>query len=302
MRARSLPHVVALLALLMTACGGSGEGDSTSTLTKERFIQRGDELCAQLDSRMDELFATFIPTLPERAEQYSQVVRIGRDFLSRFRALRAPESERDVQADAASSYERAIGLLERGVAAAKGSDLQGSNDLFKRGFAALAEGDATLGDAGFEICPKADTTRVRFTLPPDEVQGFSAEKKAYLEKAEAVCTADNRKLKPLEALAFGTGIPSLDTWKRFLTSALPIFRDMVDAIRRSGPPAADASTIERIASEYDEALTAAEQAQKAATEGDGQGFDAAMATVSEHSRAGDELAEEYGFIQCREAA
>jgi len=287
-------------ALALSACGGGGGGGGKARLSKTEFIASGERLCQALKADLDSVFDDFVATLPKRAAAYRRAIPLGRSFSRAFAALRPPAADESTIKASLKDYDSGLDRLEAGVRAAEAGDVARSNSEFTEGFKAIGRSDAVLRSYGFTVCAEPKTERSPFPLPDSQRQGFSAERNAFIQQADKLCAAGNTRLRPLESEAFSVGIPDLKAWARFLTSALPIFQQILDQVRALKPPAADVTTIATMLGNYDRALAAARAATDAAAAGDQARFNTAMDDVARFARDGDQAARTYGFRDCKE--
>ncbi len=298
MRATVGRAVAGLLVLALAACGG--DDDAGEEARKASFIAEGERLCSELKSRLDTIFLDFAPTLPHRAAAYSQVVPLGREFAQRFAALQPPEDDRARIEASLRDYNRGLDQLDEGVRAAQAGELGRSNGAFDAAFQSFARSDDVLRSYGFTVCAEAKTTRGVATLSEADRQALRQERRAYIDQADAVCREGNRRLKPLEDQAFSRGIPDLQTWRTFLSSAIPIFDDVLKRVRGLAPPPGDEARVAGMLDEFDRALATARRASDAAAAGDQKAFDAALDEATTFAKRGDDQSKRYGFRDCRE--
>jgi hypothetical protein len=295
---RARGTVVGLLVLALAACGG--DDDAGESAQKASFIAEGERLCSELKSRLDTIFLDFAPTLPQRAEAYSQVVPLGREFAQRFAALQPPEDDKARIETSLRDYNRGLDQLDEGVRAAQAGELGRSNAAFDTAFQSFARSDDVLRSYGFTVCAEAKTTRGVAVLSEADRQALRQEKRAYIDQADAICREGNQRLEPLEDRAFSRGIPDLPTWRTFLTSAIPIFDDVLRRVRALAPPPGDQATVAGMLDEFDRALVAARRASDAAAAGDQRAFDAALEEAAAFAKRADDQSKAYGFRDCRE--
>ncbi|HEX2041634.1 MAG TPA: hypothetical protein VHF24_03265 [Acidimicrobiales bacterium] len=295
---RAVAAVLGLLVLAVSACGG--DDDSGEAAQKASFIADGELLCSEFKARLDAVFLDFAPTLPQRAEAYSQVVPVGREFARRFAALQPPEDDKARIEASLTDYNRGLDQLDEGVRAAQAGDRDRSNGAFDAAFRSFARSDDVLRSYGFTVCAEAKTTRGVPVLSEADRQALRQEKRAYLDRADAICREGNQRLKPLEDQAFSRGIPDLATWRTFLMSAIPIFDDVLARVRALTPPPGDEATVSAMLDDFDRALEAAGRAADAAGRGDQGAFDAALDEATALAKRGDDQSKAYGFGDCRE--
>jgi hypothetical protein len=296
---RARATVLGLVVLAVGACGGGD--DSGEKADKASFIAEGERLCTEFKSRLDTIFLDFAPTLPKRAAAYSQVVPLGREFAQRFAALRPPQGDRASIEASLRDYRAGLDQLDEGVRAAQAGDLERSNGAFDAAFRSFARSDGVLRSYGFTVCAEAKTTRGVPVLSEAERQALRQEKRAYIDQADAICRDGNQRLKPLEDRAFSRGVPDLATWRTFLTSAVPVFGDVLGRLRALTPPPGDEAGVSAMLDEFDRALAAARRATDAAGAGDQRAFDAALDEATTFAKRGDDQSKGYGFRHCRES-
>ncbi|MDQ4098414.1 MAG: hypothetical protein M3144_11170 [Actinomycetota bacterium] len=299
---RTLIRMATLLAVVALTLIGCGDDDDDGAARAQRaaFIARGEELCRNFKAQLDAIFLDFAPTLPKRAEAYSQVVPLGRSFADRFAALDSPEDDRARIDASLADYRRGLDQLDEGVRAAQAGDLTRSNGAFDAAFQSFARSDDVLRSYGFSVCAEAKTTRAVGGLSDAERAMLREDKRAYIAEADAICQDGNQRLRPLEEQAFSRGIPDLATWRTFLTSAIPIFEDVLNRWRALTPPAGDAATLSAMLDDFTRALAAARRALQAAEANDQRGFDSTLEEATTLAKRGDDQSKQYGFRNCRE--
>ncbi|MDQ3978135.1 MAG: hypothetical protein M3314_01085 [Actinomycetota bacterium] len=299
---RTLMRMAALLAVVALSLIGCGDDDDDGATAAEKaaFIARGEELCRDFKAQLDAIFVDFAPTLPKRAEAYSQVVPLGRSFADRFAALEPPEDDRARIDASLADYRRGLDQLDEGVRAAQAGDLSRSTGAFGAAFQSFARSDDVLRSYGFTVCAEAKTTRGVGGLSEAERAALREDKRAYIAQADAICQDGNQRLRPSEDQAFSRGIPDLATWRTFLTSAIPIFEDVLSRWRALTPPAGDAATISAMLDDFRRALDAARRALEAAQSDDQRGFDSFLEEATTLAKRGDDQSKQYGFRNCRE--
>ncbi len=280
--------------------GCARNDDSGSAAEKRAFIAQGERLCIEFKGQLDRLFEDFIPTLSRRAVAYGQVVPLARDFSRRFAGLRPPEGDEGRIRDSLRHYDEGINRLEDGVVAARQGDLDRSNGAFDAAFSAFGRSDNILRSYGFDVCAEPKTNRSYFTLPEEARQGFSEEKKRFLEQGDTICNTGNERLRQMETATFTGGIPDLVEWREFLTGAIPVFQTVVDQLSALTPPGEDRATITLMVDTYKQALAAARRAHEAASAGDEVRFNAAMEDVARFAATADDMSTRYGFRECKE--
>ena len=112
MRSTSLAGVVALIVLLIAACGGDS--------AEETWAKRADEACVATRDRLAGLPA---PVSREQfVEFYGRGTREGRRLISELRAIEAPETIADDVRLMIAGYSRAVEIQARAVRAGGRND------------------------------------------------------------------------------------------------------------------------------------------------------------------------------------
>ena len=138
--------VISLLALAAAGCGGGG-GDP---LTKEEFTRQGNEICQELDRKVEDLGA---PESLEAVEEFTgraaDIARNGRDELAK---LEPPD---DLQED----YDRLLGMLDEEIEdierlgeAAAGGDQTKVQTIIAEGSAKSEASDQLAQELGLDDC------------------------------------------------------------------------------------------------------------------------------------------------------
>ena len=138
--------VISLLALAAAGCGGGG-GDP---LTKAEFTRQGNDVCQELDRKVEDLGA---PESLEAVEEFTgraaDIARNGRDELAK---LEPPD---DLQED----YDRLLGMLDEEIEdierlgeAAAGGDQTKVQTIIAEGSAKSEASDQLAQELGLDDC------------------------------------------------------------------------------------------------------------------------------------------------------
>lgn len=142
---RRLTAVAAAALFLTGACGGGDE-----TLSKEDFIEQADEICAELDSKVDEMEAPESPAdLEASVEELEAITDEG---IRGLRALSPPEEDADTIATMLDRIERTVRLLPDLAQAGKADDVDEMERLSAEIQSAANEASEIARDYGFERC------------------------------------------------------------------------------------------------------------------------------------------------------
>jgi len=97
------------LCVVLAACGGgeepAGEGDATTAITKEEYLQQADDICARINQELQ-------PAFEQR--DVEQAVSIMREGISDLRALPQPPGDEGQLDEIYTSAERGIDRFEQG--------------------------------------------------------------------------------------------------------------------------------------------------------------------------------------------
>ncbi len=145
--------VLASLVMSVTACGGGGDGGDR--LSREELIEEGDAICAEYESRMDELGE------PATADEFPRYVeeakRIAEERTDALDDLRPPEElEEDYDKWIELTREGIAGLVALEAARAEG-DEQRMQDLAQSFRAKDAQADRIAQNIGLQECGGDET-------------------------------------------------------------------------------------------------------------------------------------------------
>lgn len=147
---RSPAALVTVVALLLTACGG------TERLTKEQLIAKGDAICKDASTKADpigtDLANPSAETLPQWSDALGQLLPIYEDLVGKLKDLNPPEADQ-------ATWDRITGGLDQIVSGIKtAKDAASSGDLagFQTALAAIEKASGESGqlasDYGFQEC------------------------------------------------------------------------------------------------------------------------------------------------------
>src|SRR5436190_14483564 len=122
MKSQRLVGAGFVLAVVAASVSGCGSDKESPAAAKTAFIAQAEQLCSQLKSRLDVIFRGFVPTLPQRASRYRQVVVFGREFSKNAAALEVPKGDEDLFRGGLKDYNAGLDQLQQGVEAAEAGD------------------------------------------------------------------------------------------------------------------------------------------------------------------------------------
>ena len=144
-----------LLAAALTGCGPFGDDDSGGgTPSDEEFVQRGDEICRSSQEQVAELRSR-PPTTPQQSARFTEeLIGIFEGEVAELSALEPPEEMRGALDRYLRARREAIGILERGLAAAEREDAQGYAEAQADVAARQLERAELAGQVGFSDCSR----------------------------------------------------------------------------------------------------------------------------------------------------
>ena len=289
-----LGHLLVALVLgasVLVACGD--DDDDNGALSKSEFISQGDAICAK--SSVDKLIETNFPTTQGAIPGFfKEAAAITRRNVEDLRALEEPEADKQRIDRLLATGDRVVADFER----ASGDAEYGAELFNEEGGENTQSFEKQARDYGFKTCGADDDEEEEEERAPVDTSGFSAEKKAYIKKADAVCREGNEEFSVIEQRYLKSFPPPLEVWAEFLPAIVEIGRPQLAELEAIDPPAADKAKIDDLLARQKELIDQFEQAGETAAAGDEEAF-------QEQSRrmfsAGDELDAElraYGFQEC----
>lgn len=281
-----------LVILIAPACGQSEE-DSGSSGAKQDFIEQAGAICDASNEDFNALFESDFPTIRSKSSAFfEKAIPVIEERQSQLKELEVPEGDEGEISSMLDSGDKAIEDFRRAT-----QDQELAGDLFSQegGENSLAF-EEKAGEYGIAKCATdeggdEDEAKV-------DTSGFSAEKKAYIEKVDAICTDTNTKLAPVEEQTFAKFPPTAEAWKEGLPGLLAAFKPAVEQIKALTPPAADKPAIDAILQNEDTIIQALEQAKVAADAGDETKLDEALKPVFPLFDEVDQSYREFGFQVC----
>ena len=293
MKAVCMVVAVVLGASMLAACGDD-EDESGGPLTKAQFIAQGDAICGEANATFNKLFETDFPTT--RAAMpgfFSKVTPIERDRLKELRALEGPAADRARIATMLASADRALDDFQK---AGRNADY-GARLFAQQGGANSRAFERQAKAYGFKRCSEdeGDTSAAESKV---DTSSFSAEKRAYIKKVDAVCARSNRRFSALEGRYLKSFPPPLAVWGKFLAEIAKVSRQQIAAIEAIAPPEAEAAKVVALSEKQKDLSSQFEQAGKLAAAKDEQGFRRVSQKMFAGGEAADAELRAYGFREC----
>jgi len=285
-----------LVILIAPACG-QAEEDSGASGAKQDFIEQAGAICDSSNEDFNALFESDFPTIRSKSSAFfEKAIPVIEERQSQLKELEVPEGDEEEISSMLDSGDQAIEDFRRAT-----QDQELAGDLFSQegGENSLAF-EEKAGEYGIARCATdeggdedegEEETKV-------DTSGFSAEKKAYIEKVDAICTDTNTKLAPVEEQTFAEFPPTAEAWKEGLPGLLAAFKPAVEQIKALTPPAADKPAIDAILQKEDSIIQALEQAKVAADAGDETKLDETLKPVFPLFDEVDQSYREFGFQVC----
>ena len=282
-----------VLALLVVACG---DDEDDEPLTKSEYIAKADAICKKSNAEFNRLFETDFPTTEGGLPPFfDKATTIRRRQIDDLRALEEPEADEDVTEKLLGSGDRFVADLERGRKDAKFA----ARIFNQEGGKNSAAFDRQAKAYGFNECGE-DEDEDEDSKPPKRVDrsGFSAEKKAYIKRADAVCAPANSRFSVLEQRYLKRFPPPLKTWGEFLPEIVKEGRAQLAKLEAIPPPAADKAKIDELLDRQKALVSKFEEAGKTAAAGNEAEFQKQSRTMFADSDEIDADQRSYGFQAC----
>lgn len=253
-----------LLVLIAPACGESDDGSKSSSAAKKDFIKKAGAVCDSSNEVFNALFDTDFPTIRSKAPAFfTKALPVLEERNSNLKDLKVPEGDEDEISSMLDSGDKTVADFKKAT-----TDEEFAGELFSNeGGANSVAFEKMAGDYGIKEC----ATDEGGGEPPAtkvDISGFSAEKKAYIETADAICTAAAEKSKPVEDEVFAQFPPTAQAWKTGLPKLLEIQKPAFAEFEKVKPPAADKAAIDAINEKSDILFASLDEANQAAAADD----------------------------------
>ncbi|MGH2771617.1 MAG: hypothetical protein ACRDIU_00515 [Actinomycetota bacterium] len=290
MKSLKISASLLFIAVLTASCAESKTAAPKGP-TKAEFVKQANAVCADQQEKFNKLFETDFPVVEERLPQFfKKAAPILKAQVDGLRELEPPAAdEKKIKAliatgdRAVADFEDATTDLEKGK---KLFDEEGGENSNKFDEDAKAYGLTKCAEDEDEEEEKVDASK------------FSADKKAYIEKADAVCKKYNDQIHEAEDQAFQSFPPKIEAWADFLPKAVAIEKQGIEELRALSPPAEDADKIKGILDERAETIAIAEEAIPLAAAKDVDAFADKAGELFSGFEDNDATQREYGFQEC----
>lgn len=288
MRLAPVVVVLAIVSPLLAACG---DDDASTGPSKAEYVKQATAICTASQAAFDKLEETDFPvTRSALTPLFAKATLIFEKQISDLRALDAPAGE---QAD----VDRLVAAGQTVVA-----DFRRASRDPKYGAKLFTEGggehQAAFDEQLMAVGLKCEEEGAPKKLDPAT---FSAEKRAFVKQADAICRATYAKTSPLGERIYQGGFPpELSSWAKFMPPIADTLRANIEKIKRLTPPADDKATIADLTTRQDRINDQLDMAAKLAASGDEPGFTkVAQAVFPEGANAEiDKDLQAYGFQVC----
>lgn len=275
------------------ACGDGGGGDTgqEKTVSKAEFVRQGNEICRQSFQDFNELFETDFPVIPSQVPAFfEKAAPIARKQMSDLRELGIPEGDRDQVQEFLEAGDKGVADFE---AAAR--DERRAVELFgAEGGQNQQEFEEKATAYGLTQCVEEQEEEAR-KLDPST---FSPEKRAFVERADAICRRADERTDPIEDEVFRMFPPTLEAWANGIPRLLQIERPSLQELRGLDPPAADRARVDAMWEKRVNLFNTAEQAAQAAGARDEPRATELLQQVFQGFEETDMELRSYGFQVC----
>lgn len=292
MKPRPVHVVLALIGTFLVACG-----DDDEPLSKREYLAKGNAICAESQAKFNRLFETDFPATQGAVPNFfRRATPIYEKQISDLRALDGPEADKTKIKALLAVGDRAAADFER----ARKDPKYGARLFSEEGGRNASEFDKRAQAYGLKSCGEDEEEGEQEAKQEAKTDPstFSAEKRAYIKEADAVCRRSNAEFSRLEERYLKSFPPPLETWARFLPGVVEVARASLADLKRITPPDADKETIDDLLARQERLLDDFEQAATAAAAKDEDRF---LKLSQKAFPAGDEIDADlraYGFEAC----
>ena len=288
---------ILLLVIFAPACAQSDDGDKSSSAAKEDFIEKAGAICDAGNEEFNALFESDFPVIRSKTpEFFTKALPVLEERNASLKELEVPEGDEDEVSSMLESADKAVEDFKK---ATQDEELAGR--LFAaEGGENSAAFEKKAGDYGIEPCATDEGGDEEESpgVGKADISGFSAEKKAYIEKGDAICTAADQKFQPVEEELFTDFPPTTEAWKAALPKVVEIYKPAFAEFKALTPPAADKPAIDAIVQKEDILIASLEEANQAAAAGDEAKLEAALQKVFPGFDEVDRDRRAFGFQVC----
>ena len=298
--------IVLMLAVAstMAACGDDDDeagGGGTAEVTKAQYVEQANAICTRVTGELaavfeDGDFPVVKSQVPAFFTKIAPIVVKGMDDLA---AVEAPNEDttkiqplRDAAKAQSARWQKAT------------TDPAEAQKVFDEEGGWEGVREAAKGYEGLTACEKIDEEGEggegdgEGPAKPDPAT-FSAEKKAYIEKADAICKAASEEDDKIEEEVFGEGFPpEMAKWAVGLPRFAELARKQQADLKKLTPPAADKATVDAFFVQQNETLALIDQAAAAAKAGNEPALITALQTLFPKFDESDAQLRAFGFQVC----
>jgi hypothetical protein len=147
MGSRLSAAALAILSLLIGACGDDGGGEA---LSRDEYVAAADELCSDFAEQGEAL--TEPETVDDVADLLTESIRLGESMSSKFAALQPPAEAEQVHASLRAALDGGVEKLRDAVAAIEAGDVDGMTSAVEEAVEIGQSSDEAAKAFGFEVC------------------------------------------------------------------------------------------------------------------------------------------------------
>ena len=289
---RRLFGLVVALALFGATASACGDDDD-ARLSKAEFVKQANAVCSEGNQKFEALFENFPVTQAALAGFFEKATPIVEEQADRLRALDPPSEDEDTVQAIVDLLDQSVEDFEKAE-----KDPAFASQLFEaEGGEHTKEFEEKAAAYGMTECQEDEEEDAEGPERLDPAT-FSADKQAYIAKADAICAAANVKFRPVEAAAFEAFPPPLEAWAEFLPQIVAIYRPALAELQQLEPPAPDRATITDLFGRQSAILDRFNEAAGLAAAGDEDGFSNIMGPAFGESDEVDAALMAYGFQVC----
>jgi hypothetical protein len=296
MKSRRIRFCACLLILLIfaAACGDGREEPKgqEKTVSKAEFVRQGNQICRESMEDFNQLFETDFPVIPSQVPAFFQkAAPIFEKQISDLRDLGTPEGDQDEVREILEAGDKAAADFEAAT-----RDERRAVELFS------AEGGQNEADFeekakayGLTECTEEGEEEEAQKLDPST---FPPEKRAYVERADAICRRADERTDPIEDEVFRTFPPTLEAWANGIPRLMQIDRPALQELRQLDPPSADRARVDAMWEKRSNLFNTADQAAQAARARDESRSIELLQQVFQGFEETDQELRSYGFQVC----
>jgi hypothetical protein len=289
-------HLLIALALGASVLGGCGDDDDENgeALSKPEYIAQADAICKKANDDFNALFETDFPVTQGGVTGFfEKAAAVTRTQIEDLRALEPPEADREEIEKLLATGDKVVADFERA-----GTDPEIGAQFFEmEGGENAAAFDRQAKAYGFKECGEDEEEEEEEEAPVD-TSGFSAEKRAYIRRVDALCREFNEEFSTLEERYLETFPPPLEAWADFIPPAVDAVRANLREVEAVEPPAEEEAEIEKLLSRQRELIAEFERLGDIVAEGDEAAFQEEAPAVFAASDELDADTRAFGLEEC----